>query len=122
VFGSVYIVIDAVDESNTRQDLLEVIHTLVTDPRFSNIQILVTSREYIDIELVMEKISLSLPISNELVEQDIRIYVQSILRSNRKFQRWSSDLLKKVEDAVTTKAKGMYVLAHTNIITLLTGI
>ncbi|KAH7190457.1 hypothetical protein DER44DRAFT_844760 [Fusarium oxysporum] len=108
VFGSVYIVIDAVDESNTRQDLLEVIYTLVTDPRFSNIHILITSREYIDIELVMEKISVSVPMSNELVEQDIRIHVRSILRSNRKFQRWSSDLLKEVEEAVSTQAKGMF--------------
>lgn len=79
VFSYVYIVIDAVDESNPRDDLLEVIHMLVTDQRFSNLQILVTSREYIDIERVMEKVSVSVPMSNELVEQDIRLHVQSIL-------------------------------------------
>ncbi|KAH9209028.1 hypothetical protein DL95DRAFT_32175 [Leptodontidium sp. 2 PMI_412] len=107
-FGNVYIVIDAVDESNPRDNLLEVIHTLVTDPRFSHLQILVTSREYIEIERVMEKISISVPMSNSLVEQDIRIYVRSILQSNRKFQPWSNDLLKEVEDAVSTQAKGMF--------------
>ncbi|EWZ85457.1 hypothetical protein FOWG_11956 [Fusarium oxysporum f. sp. lycopersici MN25] len=108
VFSYVYIVIDAVDESNPRDDLLEVIHTLVTDQRFSNLQILVTSREYIDIERVMEKVSVSIPMSNELVEHDIRIHVRSILRSNIKFQCWPDDLLVEVEDAVSTQAKGMF--------------
>ncbi|KAH6699767.1 hypothetical protein BKA61DRAFT_496302 [Leptodontidium sp. MPI-SDFR-AT-0119] len=107
-FGNVYIVIDAIDESNPCDNLLEVIHTLVTDPRFSHLQILVTSREYIEIERVMEKISISVPMSNSLVEQDIRIYVRSILQSNGKFQTWSNDLLKEVEDAVSTQAKGMF--------------
>ncbi|KAF4949262.1 hypothetical protein FGADI_9033 [Fusarium gaditjirri] len=108
VFCSVHIVIDAVDESNPRDELLEVIHCLVTDQRFSNLQILVASREYIDIERVMEKISVSVPMSNELVEQDIRLHVQSILRSNLKFRCWPNDLLVEVEDAVSTKAKGMF--------------
>ncbi|KAK7591843.1 hypothetical protein V3481_006481 [Fusarium oxysporum f. sp. vasinfectum] len=107
VFSCVYIVIDAVDESNPRDELLEVIHTLVTDQRFSNLQILVTSREYIDIERVMEKVSVSVPMSNELVEHDIRIHVRSTLRSNIKFQCWPDDLLIEVEDAVSTQAKGM---------------
>ncbi|KAG5784243.1 hypothetical protein H9Q73_002145 [Fusarium xylarioides] len=108
VFSSVYIVIDAVDESNPRDDLLDVIQTLVTDRRFTNLQILVTSREYIDIERAMEKVSVSVPMSNELVEQDIRLHVQSILRSNLKFQCWPTDLLIEVEDAISTKAKGMF--------------
>lgn len=107
VFSCVYIVIDAVDESSPRDELLEVIHCLVTDRRFTNLQILVTSREYIDIERAMEKVSVSVPMSNELVEQDIRLHVQSILRSNPKFRCWPDDLLIEVEDAVSTKAKGM---------------
>ncbi|KAF5564562.1 hypothetical protein FPHYL_4663 [Fusarium phyllophilum] len=108
VLSSVYIVIDAVDESNPRDDLLDAIQTLVTDRRFTNLQILVTSREYIDIERAMEKVSVSVPMSNELVEQDIRLHVQSILRSNLKFRCWPDDLLIEVEDAISTKAKGMF--------------
>ncbi|KAM5521489.1 hypothetical protein FOXYSP1_15380 [Fusarium oxysporum f. sp. phaseoli] len=108
VFSCVYIVIDAVDESSPRDNLLEVIHTLVINQRFSNLQILVTSREYIDIERVMEKVSVSVPMSNELVKQDIRLHVQSILRSNPKFRCWSDDLLIEVEESVSTKAEGMF--------------
>ncbi|RBQ98250.1 hypothetical protein FVER53590_13571 [Fusarium verticillioides] len=107
VFSRVYIVIDAVDESDPREELLEVIQTLVTDQRLCNVQILVTSREYIDIERVMENISVSVPMANELVEQDIRLHVQSILRSNRKFRCWPNDLLVEAENAISTKAKGM---------------
>ncbi|VTT60773.1 unnamed protein product [Fusarium fujikuroi] len=108
VLSGVYIVIDAVDESDPREELLEVIGTLVTDQRFCNVQILVTSREYIDIERAMEKVSVSVPMSNELVEQDIRFHFQSILRSNPKFQCWPDDLLVEIEDAISTKAKGMF--------------
>nr|RBQ87558.1 hypothetical protein FVER53263_13571 [Fusarium verticillioides] len=107
VFSRVYIVIDAVDESDPREELLEVIQTLVTDQRLCNIQILVTSREYIDAERVMENISVSVPMANELVEQDIRLHVQSILRSNRKFRCWPNDLLVEAENAISTKAKGI---------------
>ncbi|KAF5251072.1 hypothetical protein FANTH_3834 [Fusarium anthophilum] len=108
VFSCAYIVIDAVDESDPRDELLEVIRTLVTEPRFSNLQVLVTSREYIDIERAMEKVSVSVPMANELVEQDIRLHVQSVLRSNPKLRCWPEDLLIEVEDAVSTKAKGMF--------------
>ncbi|KAF5989815.1 hypothetical protein FBULB1_581 [Fusarium bulbicola] len=108
VFSCAYIVIDAIDESDPRDELLEVIHTLITDQRFSKLQILVTSREYIDIERVMEKVSVSVPMANELVEQDIRLHVQSILRSNPGFRCWPDDLLIEVKDAVSTKAKGMF--------------
>ncbi|RKL51630.1 hypothetical protein BFJ70_g347 [Fusarium oxysporum] len=121
VFSCVYIVIDGVDESNPRDELLEVIHTLVTDRRFPSLQILVTSREYVDIERVMEKVFVSVPMSNGLVEQDIRLHVRSILRSNIKFQCWPNDLLIEVEDAVSTKAEGMQVFDHIEIIALLTG-
>ncbi|KAG5789853.1 hypothetical protein H9Q69_011098 [Fusarium xylarioides] len=106
-FTSVYIVIDALDESNPRDELLDVIQTLVTDRRFSNLQILVTSREYIDIERALGEVSVSVPMSNELVEEDIRLHVQSILRSNPKFRCWPDDILIEVEDAVSRKAKGM---------------
>jgi len=103
-----YILIDAIDESNPRSDILEIIEDLATDPRFSKIQILVTSREYSDIERAMKRISVPVSMSNSLVEEDIRIHVRSTLHSNIKFQRWPSYLLTEVEYAVSTQAKGMY--------------
>ncbi|CVL03991.1 uncharacterized protein FPRN_12013 [Fusarium proliferatum] len=108
VFSGVYIVIDAVDESEPREELLEVIQTLVTDQRFCNVQIIVTSREYMDIERVMDKVSVSVPMANELVEQDIRLHIRSILRVSPKFRCWPQDLLVEMEDTVSKRANGMF--------------
>jgi hypothetical protein len=105
-----FVVIDAMDESSPRIDLLKVIRDLATDSRFSKVQILATSREYVDIERTMEDISSSVPMSNPLVEEDIRVHVRSKLHLNDKFRRWPEDLLSDVEEAVATGAKGMYVL------------
>lgn len=60
--------IDAVDKNNPRDAVLEVIRSLVIDRKFLNLQILITSREYIDIERVTEKMSVSVPMSYERVE------------------------------------------------------
>ncbi|KAK6064699.1 ankyrin repeat protein [Seiridium cupressi] len=44
-FDTAYIIIDAVDESKPRDDLLKVIRDLACDARFHNLQILATSRD-----------------------------------------------------------------------------
>jgi hypothetical protein len=110
LFGTVYIVIDAVDESNFRCNLLRALRDFVTDSRFEMIQLLATSRQYIDIEKVMDEISMPISMSNTLVEADIRLQVRSALHSNPKFGNWPENLLNEVEHAVSTGAKGMYVV------------
>jgi hypothetical protein len=68
-----YIVVDAVDESNPRDDLLDLIQKFVTLPKYKTIQLLVTSRRYNDIEEVLRPLSEpSLPMSNSIVDEDIR--------------------------------------------------
>jgi Cdc6-like AAA superfamily ATPase len=109
LFGTVYIVVDAVDESNTRLNLLRALKDLVKDPRFEMIQLLATSRRYIDIGKVMKEISISISMSNPLVEDDIRLQVRSTLHSHPKFKHWPEHLLNEVEDTVSEGAKGMYV-------------
>lgn len=108
-FDVAYVVLDAADESKPREDLLRVLRDLASDARFSKIRCLVTSRKYIDIEQALEPISRSVPMSNALVEDDIRMHVRSILRSKPKFQLWPADLLIEVEKAVVDGSKGMYV-------------
>jgi hypothetical protein len=79
------VILDAADESKPREDLLRVLRDLVTDVRFSKIRCLVTSRKYIDIEQSLEPISRSIPMSNALVEDDIRRLVHSVLHSRPNF-------------------------------------
>jgi NACHT domain len=106
-FDSIYILIDAVDESLPRDNLIRVIRDLVTDQRFSKIRVLATSREYIDIETTFSPISISVSMSNDLVTEDIGVYVSSTLRSNPKFVNWQQDLLLEVEETLSKGAKGM---------------
>jgi hypothetical protein len=106
-FERVYVIVDAVDESKPRDDLLKTIRDLVTDPRFSKIQLLVTSRRYLDIETVLEEISKPVSLSNDFIDHDIDLFVRSSLQKDPKFQRWSSELRDEVGTTLTNRAKGM---------------
>jgi hypothetical protein len=108
-FEVAYIILDAVDESSSRVDILKIIRDLSTDSRFTKIKILVTSREYIDIEEVMVDVSVAMSMSNPLVEEDIRLHIRTLLQSAPKFRHWPKDILAEVEETVSKEAKGMYV-------------
>jgi hypothetical protein len=110
LFEEIYVVIDAVDESKVpRTGLLGVLQTLAVDPRFKKIQLLATSREYFDIESVLSNISMSVSMERAKVEKDIRTYVHSTLRSNRRIAKWPDALRDEVENALAIGAKGMQV-------------
>ena len=102
-----YIAIDAIDESSCQEDLLQTLRTLATDPKFQRLQLVVSSRDYIEIEKVMLSFSLSISMNNSLVKQDIRHFVHSNLQSNPRFSRWERDLLHEVEGSIIDGAGGM---------------
>jgi len=106
-FEAVFVVIDAVDETQSREDLLKVLRDLATDHRFDNVRLLATSREYYDIETYFSDISSKVSMNNSAVEKDIRRYVHSALLSNRRFQAWPPTLVTEVENALAKGAKGM---------------
>jgi len=106
-FERVYIVLDAVDESIPRADLLRVIRDITTDTRFSTLGLLVTSRQYIDIEQVLEACSTPITMSNSFIEDDIGILVQSTIQSSVTFQRWPEDLRHEMQERIPKQAKGM---------------
>ncbi len=101
-----FITIDAVDESMPYTNLLAALRSLMTESPFDKLRLLVTSREYLDIEQCIKPLAVSLPMSNNLVAEDLRIYVASELRTNSKF-RASASLIKEVEDGLVEGAKGM---------------
>lgn len=107
-FEITYVIVDAIDESKPRKDLLRVLRDLATDARFKKVQLLASSREYIDIEKVMEEFSISVSMANPFVEEDIRLHIRSNLQSDPKFRRWPQELLDEVEAAVSKGAEGMY--------------
>lgn len=112
-FKMICVVVDAIDESTPREDLLTVLHSFATESSFSKLQILASSREYDDIERTMTKFSVPVSMNNPQVEVDIRRRVQSILQSCPQFGRWPNELLHEVEEAVVKGAEGMWVTFHT---------
>lgn len=108
VFDRVFIVVDAIDESQPWEDFLRVLGDLATDPRFRKIQLFGTSREYVEIGRAMAPIAKSLSMSNNLVEADIELYVGARIKSTPKFRRWPEQLQQRTQARLSKGAKGMF--------------
>lgn len=106
-FETVYLMVDAVDESKPRDGILKLLRRLGTEACFAKIKLLVTSREYLDIEQAFKDVAEQQPMINDLVKEDIRLFAHSQLHSNDRIAWWSSTLLSEVEDALCEGAKGM---------------
>ncbi|OIW22523.1 hypothetical protein CONLIGDRAFT_606829 [Coniochaeta ligniaria NRRL 30616] len=122
-FDCVYIVLDAIDESMPRADLLKVLRDLITDPRFWKVRVLATSREYIDIEESMKGISAPISMRNPLLDEDIRLFVQAQLNTHPKLRLWQASVRDEALEALSTKAKGMFrwVVCQIHILQRLKG-
>ncbi|KAM7192866.1 hypothetical protein V8F20_008663 [Naviculisporaceae sp. PSN 640] len=107
-FNVVYLVADALDESHDRHNLLDTLQLFCTDQKYGRIQLLVTSREYVDIARVLTRIAQPLSMSNPQVAEDMKRYVHTSLERDLKFKRWSVSLRNEVEDTLSRGAKGMF--------------
>ncbi|KAH8901526.1 hypothetical protein GQ53DRAFT_800907 [Thozetella sp. PMI_491] len=95
-FKAVYIVIDAVDESCPREDLLAVIATLAIDKR------------------MFSGVSVSIAMSNLIVEKDIRAFVRAKMNSNYLMRRWQP-MFPTIENSIVAGAQGMFRWAECQI-------
>lgn len=107
-FDVLYIVVDAIDESSPRDDLLRLIQDMVTQPNYAKIQFLITSRRYGDIEEVLRPLSEpTLPMSNSIVDSDIRIFVDTMIKQNKSFTTWTGKLREDVAESLAQGSQGM---------------
>lgn len=111
VYPRVAIILDALDESTTRSELLQWIN-VVASGAGQDIQLLCTSRpesEFLrEIPLAIgEENCISL--DKQAIDEDIRSYVAAELTGRRDFQakRLSPDLLEKIRKKVGDEADGM---------------
>jgi Cdc6-like AAA superfamily ATPase len=113
----IYIVLDALDECRTRkgplsEGLLAWIRSL-QDFEQRNIHLLVTSRPEHDIEQVLREVAQSdrdiVPLQSDLIEDDIRSYVYTRVRTGDGLKRWRSrpDVLDEIQRVLMEKAQGM---------------
>lgn len=108
-FDAAFVIIDALDESMPYTGLLMTLKHIKTHTRFDNVRMLMTIRQYLDIEECMKPWAVSVSMANDLVAADLRIFVASMLRGNPKPCSWPASLLQEVEDALVKEAKGMSV-------------
>ncbi len=103
--NQVYILVDALDESKPRVDLIRTLQLLST--RFGNVKILAMSREEADIKSAMKDFAASVSLSNPYVDEDIAIYVDSELASNPGLQSYPAELKQEIRAGLVTGARGM---------------
>lgn len=108
-FDAVFIVIDALDESQApRSSLLSLLQTLATDKRFQRVQLLATSREYVDIQEIMASIAQPISMTNPYLERDIGIAVQKMIESTPRFKAWPANTRDQVIKTLSRDAQGMF--------------
>jgi NACHT domain len=111
----VYLIIDALNEcpntstlSSPREEVLTFLEDLI-DSQLPNLRICVTSRPEADIKLFLDPLSFrSVSLHDESGQmEDIENYIKSIVNTNRKMRRWTSELKQLVIDVLTRRADGM---------------
>jgi len=110
-FPHTYLVIDALDESGKREELMEILQD-ISQWNVAGLHVVLTSRKEHDIATTLEVILQSeniICIESGEVDVDIRSHVQHQLRHDRNFQKWRDDAatLQMIEDCLSNGAHGM---------------
>ncbi|KAF2000430.1 ankyrin, partial [Amniculicola lignicola CBS 123094] len=106
--GTVYFVMDALDESCERVGLLNIVEQVATW-QLNGLHLLATSRSESDIEDTFRRLnSTILHIGGQNIKQDIKIHVQNSVSQDRRLGRWASDVQREVVEAVSHKAGEMF--------------
>ncbi|KAK1067825.1 hypothetical protein LTR12_007627 [Friedmanniomyces endolithicus] len=108
----VTIVLDALDECTTRDELLKWIQQLMAS-EIGSLKMVVTSRKEYDISLVLEKIvgeEATIPLQQHDVDVDIHAYVHARIRTDSDWERWRSkpQVQDEIEIGLMEKASGMF--------------
>lgn len=106
-----YIVLDALDECENREELFDFIEKAIKW-KSEKLNIVMTSRklkdfeEFFDVELDQRS---RLSIENEKVDEDIRSYVHGKLQSDRRFKRWQKQpkVQREIQSKLMEKSDGM---------------
>ncbi|KAJ5513368.1 NACHT nucleoside triphosphatase [Penicillium fimorum] len=119
----VFIVLDALDESKTRDDVLMWVKDVLSNPDLFHIQLLYTSRPESEFQrhippLIGEENCL--PLENQAVNSDIRLWVTAQLSQRREFieKPLSQDLLEEIQRKIGDGADGMFRWAFCQLDTL----
>lgn len=111
--GKVWIVLDALDECTSREELLPWIRELLRNAETrKTIHLLATSRPEQDIREAIDDYNFSkgqITIDDDLLKMDIRNYVKASVREHNGLRRWREypDIQEEIEATLLEKANGM---------------
>jgi hypothetical protein len=108
----VAIILDALDESTTRRELVSSMKDIASRPESRHVQLICTSRPEADFQRTMPELmgeESCLTLDKYAVNRDIRSYVAAQLMQRRDFQdkRLSQGLLERIQSKVGDGADGM---------------
>ncbi len=106
-FDTVFVVLDAVDESNPRAVLFDVLKKLATEERFKKLRLVTSSRCEVDIVEALEPHSVEMKIASADNSSDIEKCIHSALQG-QEYSWWTVELLDDVEKLLRYRANGMY--------------
>lgn len=112
-FADTYLILDALDECNHRQTLLDLINK-IHNWELKTLHLMLTSRQEVDIEDALEEIIGSdgkISAQSEVVDEDIRAYIRHRVHSDKGFKKWNNrlDVQMEIENTLMKKADGMKV-------------
>ena len=111
----IFLIVDTLDEclntpavSSPRKKVLTLLKEFI-DSNLPNLRVCATSRPEIDIQAILEPLTFrSISLHDEHgQEEDIRIYIESVINDNTKIQQWSSEHKQLVIQRLTERANGM---------------
>ncbi|PSN62652.1 hypothetical protein BS50DRAFT_447368, partial [Corynespora cassiicola Philippines] len=106
--SSTYIVIDAVDECDDREEILKAIEDIV-GWKLDNLRLFAASREEQDIQEVFERLgSKQCRIEGDGVRNDLQDYVHQALLKDRRLRKWPDSIQTEILQALVMKGGEMF--------------
>lgn len=107
-FRDVYIILDALDECDETEELLEAL-TMLRRQQSDHVHILATSRNEKAIRDGLDPLDpVTVSIESSLVDDDIDTYLTAHLHKDRWWLKWSEEVRSEVKAELSKKAKGMF--------------
>ena len=103
MYEKTYIILDALDKCEDRQELLNFVENAIRW-KSQKLNVVMTSRKLKDFKVFFDtkiKEQSRLSIQNKRVDEDIRSYVHGKLQSDRRFKRWGGQ--PKVREEIVTR-------------------
>lgn len=104
--SGIRVIVDAVDESKPRSNLIDILFELGTNPRFHMLSLLVTSRPEPDIEARMENQEKIVQVS--MANSGVQADIQRLVRSELSQMPWPKPFIQEIEQCLVGGARGMF--------------